>query len=79
MFSLLLKDLISDFILGVQNSVKSICIHRSLVIEVWFSKKKASFLENHVCKKGQVKVTLFPGMVFQERIIFFFRKLKLND
>ena len=32
--------------------------------------KKASFLENRVCKKGQVKVTLFPGMVFQERILF---------
>ena len=27
-------------------------------------------LENHVCKKGQVNVTLFPGMVFQERIFF---------
>ena len=35
-----------------------------------FLKKKASFLENRVCKKGQVKVTLFPGMVFQERILF---------
>ena len=23
----------------------------------------------YVCKKGQVKVTLFPGMVFQERIL----------
>ena len=46
------------------------CIHRSLFIELWFSKKKASFLENPVCKKGQVKVTLFPGMVFQERILF---------
>ena len=34
------------------------------------SLKKASFLENRVCKKGQVKVTLFPGIVFQERILF---------
>ena len=32
--------------------------------------KKASFLENRICKKAQVKVTLFPGMVFQERIFF---------
>ena len=56
--------------LRVQNSVKSICIHRSILAELWFSKTKASFLENRVCKKRQVKVTLFPGMVFQERILF---------
>ena len=56
--------------LRMQISMLSTCIHRSLFIELWFSKKKASFLENRVCKKGQVKVTLFPGMVLKERILF---------
>ena len=47
-------------------------------VVIYGEKKRASFLENRVCKKGQMKVTLFPGMVFQERILFL-RKLKLND
>ena len=38
----------------------------------------AHMLMQRVCKKGQVKVTLFPGMVFQERILLL-RKLKLSD
>ena len=62
----------------MQNSVKILCIPRSLLAELWFSKKNASFLENRVCKKGQVKVTLFPGMVFQERILFFFFLLEAS-
>ena len=61
----------------VQNSVKSICVNRSLLAELWFPKQKASFLEKPFCKKGEVKTTLFPGMVFQERILFL-RKLKLS-
>ena len=42
-----------------------------------FLKKKASFLENPVCKKGQVKVTLFPGIHRSLFIELWFSKKRL--
>ena len=39
--------------LGVQNGVKSICIHRSLVIEVWFSKKRLPSWKTMFVKKDR--------------------------
>ena len=53
-----------------QNSMESICIHRSLLAELKFSQKRLPTWKTMLVKKGEVKVTLFPGMVFQERILF---------